>query len=401
LIFAILHHRFFKQISFTRFAAAALVCACLFISNPLQSAKANGDTRSLMMYHNHTGESINIVYKRDGRYDRDALKKLNWFLRDWRKGEATEMDPRLLDLVWEASRNLGAKAPIHIICGYRSEGTNNMLRARSSGVAQHSQHTLGKAMDIAIPGVPPERLREAGMLLQKGGVGFYPTSGTPFVHLDVGNVRAWPRMTTQQLVRLFPSGETLHLPSDGPPLAGYYLALARLGRDGKNGDEPLLAFADEQKPSASRNILAAWTSEPKTIDDSNNALTVAALRSSPAQQVRAEVAKPVAIPIPTARPLGLVQMASLSSTGPAKAKDYSAKPAKAIIKNLAMPSVGLTALHYEASAVSGFFTTAITEHSNALTAPQMTFSVAYLQEPESVTKSFTPRKWVKLALNGR
>ena len=92
-----------------------------------------------------------------------------------------------------------------------------MLRGRSkrSGVARHSQHTLGKAIDFYIPGVPLDKLRATAMRLQGGGVGYYPTSGSPFVHLDVGNVRAWPRMTREQLVKLFPDGRTVHLPADG------------------------------------------------------------------------------------------------------------------------------------------------------------------------------------------
>ena len=68
------------------------------------------------------------------------------------------------------------------------------------------------------------------MRLQGGGVGYYPTSGSPFVHLDVGNVRAWPRMTREQLVKLFPDGRTVHLPADGTPLPGYELAQADLER---------------------------------------------------------------------------------------------------------------------------------------------------------------------------
>jgi hypothetical protein len=85
-------------------------------------------------------------------------------------------------------------------------------------VARFSQHTLGKAIDFYIPGVSLDKLRATAMKLQGGGVGYYPTSGSPFVHLDVGNVRAWPRMTRQQLVKLFPDGRTAHIPSDGSPL---------------------------------------------------------------------------------------------------------------------------------------------------------------------------------------
>ena len=103
-------------------------------------------------------------------------------------------------------------------------------RSKSSGVARHSQHTLGKAIDFYIPGVPLDKLRETAMRLQGGGVGYYPTSGSPFVHLDVGNVRAWPRMTREQLVKLFPDGRTVHLPADGTPLPGYELARADVER---------------------------------------------------------------------------------------------------------------------------------------------------------------------------
>ena len=105
-----------------------------------------------------------------------------------------------------------------------------MLRSRSKGVAKHSQHTLGKAIDFFIPGVPLDVLRAAAMKAQGGGVGYYPTSGSPFVHLDVGSVRAWPRMTREQLAKLFPDGRTVHLPPDGNPLPGYQLALADLER---------------------------------------------------------------------------------------------------------------------------------------------------------------------------
>ena len=90
-----------------------------------------------------------------------------------------------------------------------------MLRRRSNGVARFSQHMLGHAMDFYIPGVPLDQLRAIGLRLQRGGVGFYPTSGSPFVHMDTGGVRHWPRMTREQLVKVFPDGRTVHIPTDG------------------------------------------------------------------------------------------------------------------------------------------------------------------------------------------
>ncbi len=195
------------------------------------------------MHHLHTGEDITITYKRDGRYDDAALDKLNWFLRDWRKGEATKMDPHLIDLVWEVQRETGATAPVQVVCGYRSPATNAMLRHRSSGVARFSQHMLGHAMDFYVPGVPLDKLREIGLRLQRGGVGFYPTSGSPFVHMDTGGIRMWPRMTREQLVRVFPDGRTVHIPTDGKPLPGYALALADVRRRGASPSENSLEAA--------------------------------------------------------------------------------------------------------------------------------------------------------------
>jgi uncharacterized protein YcbK (DUF882 family) len=207
----------------------------------LQSADAEGDTRTLTFHHLHTGEDITITYKRNGRYDEAALEKLNWFMRDWRKEQETKMDPHLFDILWEAYRDVGGKEPIQIVCGYRSSETNSMLRARSSGVAQFSQHINGNAIDFYIPGVPLEKLREAGLRLQRGGVGFYPTSGSPFVHLDTGTIRHWPRMTHDQLARVFPDGRTVHVPSDGVPLANYQLALADIESRGNGSEEPRMA----------------------------------------------------------------------------------------------------------------------------------------------------------------
>ncbi|MGQ4273514.1 DUF882 domain-containing protein [Terrihabitans sp. B22-R8] len=197
-----------------------------------QNAVANGDTRSLSFYHTHSHERLAITFKKNGRYDPAALKKLNYFLRDWRNQKQTNMDPRLFDVIWEVYKDSGARSEVHIVSSYRSPETNAGLRSRTSGVAKNSQHTLGKAMDIHIPGINMAKVREAGLRLQRGGVGFYPKSGLPFVHLDVGNVRHWPRMTRTELARVFPDGRTVHVPSDGKPLQNYALALADVRRSG-------------------------------------------------------------------------------------------------------------------------------------------------------------------------
>ena len=205
-------------------SAAALLGA----SRGTQDAVANGDTRTITILHTHTKESASVTFRRNGRYDSQGLDQLNWLLRDWRLDEPTKMDPRLFDIVWEVYRSVGASEPVHVVSAYRSSQTNSMLRRRSRAVAKHSQHTAGKAMDFYLPDADMARVRSAAMRLQSGGVGYYPSAGNPFVHLDAGSVRAWPRMTRDQLARLFPDGRTVHLPADGQPFAGYEEAKAEI-----------------------------------------------------------------------------------------------------------------------------------------------------------------------------
>ena len=235
VVYARLKSRWSAARTFYSCALAALVL--LFGARVLQNAVAEGDTRTISLHHVHTDENITITFKRDGRYDEAALEKLNWFLRDWRREKETRIDPHLIDLIWEVQRETRSQEPVWVVCGYRSPETNAMLRRRSNGVARFSQHMLGHAMDFYIPGVPLAELRVIGLRLQRGGVGFYPTSGSPFVHMDTGGVRHWPRMTREQLVRVFPDGRTVHIPSDGRPLPGYALALADIRKHGSNPSE--------------------------------------------------------------------------------------------------------------------------------------------------------------------
>jgi len=216
-------------------AGTRLGIAALFLlgaNDALQNAVAEGDTRTLSFHHLHTGENITVTFKRNGRYDAEALKKLDWFMRDWRRNEEVQMDPHLFDLLWEVEREAGSTAPIDVVCGYRSPQTNAMLRERSTGVAQFSEHTHGQAIDFYIPGVPLAKIREVGLWLQRGGVGFYPTSGSPFVHLDTGSIRHWPRIARPTLEKIFPDGRTVHIPTDGKPLRNYKLALEEVESHG-------------------------------------------------------------------------------------------------------------------------------------------------------------------------
>ena len=207
-------------------ACAMVVAGCFGLAFG-SATQAQAETRTLKMYYTHTKESITVTFKKNGRYDKAGLRKLNRFLRDFRRNEPTNMDPELFDLVWEVYRKSGSRKPIQVISGYRSPKTNNMLRKRGRNVAKTSQHTLGKALDFFMPDVSVDKLRALGLQAHRGGVGYYRGS---FVHLDTGRVRHWPRMSARQLSKVFPKGDTIHVPSNGKPLKGYDTAMANLKR---------------------------------------------------------------------------------------------------------------------------------------------------------------------------
>lgn len=229
----------------------AMLSAALILPTAIPATvQAESGNRTLKLYFIHTKEKTEITFKRNGRYDQRGLKQLNEFLRDWRRNEPTKMDPRLFDLVWEVYQKVGGRGYINVVSAYRSPATNGMLRSRSKGVAKKSQHMLGKAMDFYIPGVKLATLRATAMKFQVGGVGYYPTSGSPFVHLDVGSVRAWPRMSRQELASLFPDGKTMHVPTDGKPLPGYQQAVADYKR--RVGATGIEVAGGGSTPSASK-----------------------------------------------------------------------------------------------------------------------------------------------------
>ncbi len=239
------------------FVLLALVFLCL------AAGEASAETRKLKLYFLHTGERAEITFKKNGKYVKGGLKKINRFLRDWRRNEPTKMDPRLLDLIWEIYRETKSRKHIHVVSGYRSPATNSLLRKRGRGVAKKSQHTLGKAMDFFIPGVSLRKLRYIGLKKGFGGVGYYPKSGSPFVHMDTGRVRHWPRMSRKELARVFPKGKTLHVPTDGKPLARYNQAKAEYERKIKGGGKFVIAKAEEieKKPGFFAKLLGRGEDE--------------------------------------------------------------------------------------------------------------------------------------------
>ncbi len=293
--------------------AAALVLAGSIGAAPIGTAEASNE-RALSFYNLHTHEKATIVFKRGGRYDAAGLAQINHFLRDWRREEETKMDPQLMDLIWEVYQRSGSRVPINVVCGYRAPETNNMLRSRSRGVAQNSQHTKGKALDFFLPDVPLAKLRAIGLQMQAGGVGFYPTSGSPFVHMDTGSVRHWPRMTREQLVRVFPNGKTLHVPTDGKPLPGYEEALAAYkARKANGGAVTLLAEATPKK--------GGWRlfggRDREEVDDEADSAPAVVAAAAPARQPAA---------MPAAEPVAVAALAPLPRRAPARPAEPDTLP---------------------------------------------------------------------------
>ena len=145
--------------------------------------------RTLRLYNTHTGESLRSVFWAEGQFIPDALKDINKLLRDHRNDKIAEMDPKLIVLLNDVSDKFGDSQVLHIISGYRSPESNAKLHAKSSGVAKHSMHMEGKAIDIRLPGKDLAQLHKAAMSMKAGGVGYYPES--QFVHMDTGRVRYW------------------------------------------------------------------------------------------------------------------------------------------------------------------------------------------------------------------
>ncbi len=215
-------------------AVAAAFTLAWLVPNSTELAVANSRTRTITLSNQHTNESGSFTFMVNGVYDLGTLDKLNWFCRDWRLNEPTKMDPHLFDIIWEVYRESGSSQPIDVLSGYRSPQTNAMLRRRSRQVAEHSQHMQGKAIDAHFLDVGTGRIRDIAMRAQAGGVGFYPTGNTPWVHIDSGSVRYWPKMSRDALTRLFPDGKTVFIPADGQPMPRYEEARAEIEARGGN-----------------------------------------------------------------------------------------------------------------------------------------------------------------------
>jgi uncharacterized protein YcbK (DUF882 family) len=284
--------------------------------------------RTISFYNIHNQETLISTYKKDGKYIPAEMEKINWILRDWRRNEATRMDPELIDLLWEVHSELGSAEPIHIISGYRSRGTNDMLRKTVGGQAKESRHILGKAADVHFPDVPIKALRYSALIREKGGVGYYPTSALPFVHMDVDHVRAWPRLPRAELALLFPRGSSQHIPSDGVPLNKDDVRLARANN--KELATEIAAFFDyRSRPRQPIQTASLSPSLPKLLGEPQLVDRRMALGTQATDQERARLAALMSAdpppqllspPIPVARRPPGKQGMDLAAYGPGAGK---------------------------------------------------------------------------------
>ncbi len=169
--------------------ATALVSAASLLALPARSLETAGAPKRIALENLHTDEKLEIEFFRDGAYVPDALASINVLLRDFRTGERHAIDPSLMDYLVKVAHQAGVDPVFSVISGYRSPQTNAHLREQSTGVAQHSLHIEGRAIDVRVSGIDCADLAGHALDLKRGGVGYYRTSD--FVHLDTGTFRTW------------------------------------------------------------------------------------------------------------------------------------------------------------------------------------------------------------------
>ena len=170
-------------------AGAVATAAATLAPHPAEAAFRHKIERSIALHNIHTGENLKSVYWAEGRYQPGVLRQINRILRDHYSNAVHPMDPRVIDLLAALQHRMDTKRPFEIISGYRTPQTNAMLASLYDGVAEHSLHMEGKAVDIRLEGASVRNLGRAARSLRLGGVGQYPASN--FVHVDVGRVRHW------------------------------------------------------------------------------------------------------------------------------------------------------------------------------------------------------------------
>lgn len=235
-------------------AFAATVIAAGFSGLEIREATAGTEARTLSLYNVHNKESLTITYKSGGAFDTKALEKINWFMRDWRTDDRIEIDPVVIDTIWEMHRRLGSNKPVHLISGYRSPKTNAKLRRQGRNVAKTSRHMHGQAADVFFPDVSTKKLRELALVMQRGGVGYYPRSGKyGFVHIDTGRVRHWPRMAPDAYAALLKKKGTMLAALPSEPARPTQVATARPAQVA-TGKPLQIASLGNGSPNTARNL---------------------------------------------------------------------------------------------------------------------------------------------------
>lgn len=171
--------------------AATTIAAAPAYANAAGLLRGAGDVRRVAMYSGRSGEMMNTIYWVEGEYITEALKEINYFMRDWREDKATTMDTRTIDILAASHALLDVNEPYMLLSGYRTPGTNALLRSRSRGVAKNSLHMKGQANDVRLKNRSVNQIYRAALACNAGGVGKY--SGSNFVHMDCGAVRTWGR----------------------------------------------------------------------------------------------------------------------------------------------------------------------------------------------------------------
>lgn len=314
-------------------------------------AHSGGETRTISLHHVHTGENLTVTYMVDGRYVPSAMAKINYLLRDWRKNKVITIDPKTIDLVWELHADLGSKAPVHIVCGYRTAATNNFLHSIGRNVARESQHILGKAIDIYFPDVSTLKMRNSALVRQVGGVGYYPGTAGPtgFLHVDSGRVRHWgPGISSYQMAAIYRDyrrtvgarlnrGDQMMLASAKQPAVDRPLdaALAKAAKQPpleaayQGGDQQLASLAEKVGAPVVKPV-----PRPKLIDMAS---------AGDAQPVETEVTPVVAqadaMPKPRPKPIEVLMAAAINM----KIEPASAPPPTAVSSHspIANSSVGV------------------------------------------------------------
>ncbi len=283
-----------KLLASAAIVAALSVAAGWSIGTP---TIAGGETRTVSLYQVHTKESITVTYMVKGRYVPSAMKKINYLMRDWRRNEVVTIDPKTVDLMWELHADLGSRAPIHIICGYRSPKTNAFLKRVGRNVAKKSQHMVGKAIDLYFPDVATKKIRNSALVRKVGGVGYYRSSGGPtgFVHLDSGNVRHWgPAIGKTEMAQIFREGRKT------------------LGARVNRKDSVAVAASDADDAAAALEAAYEGVDEDLATLSEQASKSPAAPRAKPVQEIPKEIVQGYPVPKPRPKPLEILVMAAAS-----------------------------------------------------------------------------------------